>query len=99
MATAITSGSLTGTTTLLTGRAFLNSVHLFGDGTNAATVTIYDNTAGSGTIIAKLVLPAATATALYEDFVPNKPIRGDTGLTVVVSGTGASAIVSFGAGS
>ncbi len=95
MSTALTTGSLAvGTTTFLTGRSFLNSIQLFGDGTNAPTVTVYDNTAGSGVILGKITLPVAT---VYASFTPCFPIRGDTGLTVVVAGTGATAIVTYGA--
>lgn len=94
--TSVSSGSLaTGsTTTLLTGKATLNSVQLIGDGTNAPTVIIYDNTAGSGKIIARLSAPT---TGVFTAFTPAVSIRCDIGLTVVVSGTGASAIIGYGA--
>lgn len=96
MSTALSSGALaTGsTTTLLTGRSFLNSIILIGDGTNAPTVTVYDNIAGSGAILAQV---KGVATGVYTLFNPSFAIRGDVGLTVVVAGTGASAIVHFGA--
>lgn len=96
MSTAISTGSLaTGsTTTVLTGRSLLNSIQLFGNGTNAPSVIVYDNTAGSGKIIAQLIGVAATT---YMDFVPPFALRGDVGMTIVVAGTGASAIVGFGA--
>ena len=94
--TALSTGSLaTGsTTTVLTGRGLLNSIQLFGNGTNAPSVIIYDNTEGSGKIVAQLVGVAATT---YMDFVPRFALRSDIGLTIVVAGIGASAIVGFGA--
>ncbi len=96
MSTAISTGSLaTGsTTTVLTGRSLLNSIQLFGNGTNAPSVIVYDNTAGSGKIIAQLIGVGAT---IYLDFDPCFALRGDIGMTIVVAGTGASAIVGFGA--
>lgn len=93
--TALTTGLLAvGTTTVLTGRSFLNSIQLFGDGTNAPTVTVYDNTAGSGTILARVTGPA---TGVYQFFTPSFALRGDVGLTIVVAGTNATAIVGYGA--
>jgi len=94
--TAISTGSLAAgsTTTVLTGKATLNSIQLFGNGTNAPSVIVYDNTAGSGKIVAQLIGVAATT---YMDFVPDFSIRCDIGMTIVVAGTGASAIVAFGA--
>lgn len=94
--TAISTGVLaTGsTTTVLTGKATLNSIQLFGNGTNAPSVIVYDNTAGSGKIVTQLIGVAATT---YLDFIPHAALRADLGMTIVVAGTGASAIVSFGA--
>lgn len=98
MASAISSGVLaTGsTTTTNSGKSFVNSIQLFGDGTNAPSVTLYDNTAGSGKIVARLIGVASTT---YMDFVPPYALRCDAGLTVVVAGVGASAIVGYGAAS
>ena len=93
--TAISSGALAvGTTTLVTGRAFLNSIQLIADGTNACSVIVYDDVAGSGKILLQLSLPAA---GLDKDFRAGPAIRADIGLTVVVAGTGARAIVNHGA--
>lgn len=94
--TAIATGALaTGsTTTVLTGRGLLNSLQVVTDGTNAGTITVYDNTAGSGKVVAVLTVLGAT---LSDSFTPTFAIRTDIGLTFVVSGTGAVAYASFGA--
>ena len=86
--TAISSGVLTpGTTTLFTGKQYLNSVIL----QPTAVVTIYDNTSAAGTVLF-LVTNAGTSTLV----VPfNRAIRADIGLTVVVAT--ANAIVHYGA--
>ena len=95
MSTALSTGVLpVGTTTFLTGRSYLNSIQVFGDGTNIPTVTVYDNITGSGAVLGKITLPIGT---VYGDFTPCFAIRGDVGFTVVVAGTGATAIVSYGA--
>ena len=94
--TAIATGPLASgsTTTVFTGRGLLNSLQIITDGTNAGTVTVYDNTAGSGKIIAVLTCAGA---ALSDSFVPTFAIRTDIGLTFVVSGTAAVAYASYGA--
>ena len=96
MSTARSSGILaTGsTTTIQTGKSILSSVAVISDLTNTATVIVYDNTAGSGTVLAKLKAPAGVGVA---SIAFTTPLAGDIGLTVVVSGTGAEAIVTYGA--
>ena len=97
MATAMSTGSIAaGTTTVFTGKSYLNSYTILTDGVNTALVQIYDNTAGSGKLIATAQLAAA---ALPVTVVYDIPLRCDIGLTVVVTGTGATALVGWGAGS
>lgn len=80
-----------GTTTALTGAGYITAIMLH-PGSAASTVTFYDNTAGSGTILAILQGPASGATAI----IPfDSAIRVKTGITAVVSGTGAQAQVYF----
>jgi hypothetical protein len=88
---ALASGS---TTTLSSGKGYLNSVQVTTDGTNAATATVYDNTAGSGKVLAVLIVAGATLSG-SRNFLP--ALRADIGITVVVSGTGANAYVGYGA--
>lgn len=90
---AMPSGALAvGTTTLWTGRGTLNSVTVVTDGTNTATVTAYDNTAGSGKILALVKFPPANFLGGI-DF--SNALKTEIGLTVVVAGTGATAYVGF----
>lgn len=94
--TSIPSGALAvGTTIIRDGKGFLNSMQLVSDGTNAATLTVYDNTAASGKVIATLLVPATTVPGANMDFA--RALRCDIGLTVVVAGTGAVAYVNTGA--
>jgi hypothetical protein len=93
--TAQTSGLLAaGTTTVYTGRGTLNSFIVTSDGTNAATCTIYDNTAGSGTVLAKLFVTGANGS---EVVTFSDHIRVNIGITVVLSGTGSGATIHYGA--
>lgn len=93
--TAMTSGSLAaGTQTLFTGAARLNSIQLVGDGTNAASVIVYDSTTGSGKQIAAMGIPAGQVHA-FASYV--NPLKCEIGLTVVVTGTGAAAHIGYNA--
>lgn len=79
--TAYTHISTATTTTVKSGAGWLHAINI-GTCVSAATVTVFDNTAGSGTIIAKLTCPAATngqATFIFDAYFA-------TGLTLVTSG-------------
>lgn len=93
---AISSGLLaSGTTVLYTGVNTISGVVCLSDSINTATVTVYDNTAASGLIVAKLT---ATINTGANSIAFVTPIRCDLGITVVVAGTGApTAIIYFGA--
>lgn len=95
--TALSTGVITGVTLVFNGRHTLNSVQVFGDGVNAATVNVYDNSTNTGKIVAKVLIPAATASVLERSLVFSSSVRLENALTVEVIGTGASAIVSYGA--
>lgn len=95
--TAKSSGLLgVATTLVMVGKGMLSSVQAISDGTNAATVTVYDydSASASGDVLAKVLVPGAQGTI---SVALETPIRYDLGLVVVVSGTGAGAIVGYGA--
>ncbi|MBN1535198.1 MAG: hypothetical protein JW908_00595 [Anaerolineales bacterium] len=61
-------------------------------GSDAATVTLYDNTAGSGTVITKLTAVANTAeTAVFPEGIPFS-----TGCYAVITGTSPVATIEYG---
>ena len=92
--TSISSGLLSADAQIYTGRGTLQGLTVLTDGTNAATVTLYDNTAASGTVIAKLVVAGADRQGFQSwNFHP----RCLNGIYADVSGTGASYIVHYGA--
>lgn len=83
---AISSGILgAGTTTIHSGKGILSGIMVITDNTNVATITVYDNTTASGTVLAKC---SATSTTGANSLAFVTPVRADNGLTVVVSGTG-----------
>ena len=79
-----------------TGTAKTGSGKLLGGvltaGADAATATIYDNTAASGKVL-RTVKAAANASAGLE--VPACGIRFGTGLHVVLAGTGPKLYLEF----
>lgn len=82
-----------GTNVVKAGKTYLKSIALTGDGTNQATVVLYDNaSSASGTVLAKLKTNAVGMTTEMEYVYP---IRAEFGIVATVSGTGAEAIVSF----
>ncbi len=93
MATSISSGVLNADTLLATGRNRVNAITVITDGTNAATVDLYDNTTGSGTIRAKGRCVGAN---LINHIIFENPVLFETGIYADVTGTGASFIVFFG---
>lgn len=92
--TCRSTGPVTTGTLVATGRNMLNGVIIGGDGTNAATITVYDNTAASGTKLVELVLEATSDRSRH--FAFDNPIVAEVGLYVDVAGTGATATVLFG---
>lgn len=77
--------------------ARLHGVMVISDATNVASVVIYDNaSAASGTVLAKLSIPANTTAPQYVIF--NHPITANLGIYADVSGTGANYIVYYSLG-
>lgn len=77
--------------------AYLHGVMLISDGTNTASLIIYDNaTAASGLVLAKIAIPATTAGPTYVTF--NNPVSANKGIFADVTGTGAAYIVYYSQG-
>lgn len=72
--------STAATTTVKSGAGFLHSITVNALGTVASSATIYDNTAGSGTVIAIINTLNLSGTFTYD-------IAFSTGLTIVTTGT------------
>lgn len=83
---AVTTGQL-----LYAGKNLINGVIAM----PGATITIYDNAAGTAT--GNIVAQVVNADTSSHDHIFNVPVRCDLGFTVVISGTTTGAIVFFGA--
>lgn len=89
-----TSGLLTADTAVLARPGRLKHVMLIADGTNAATVIVYDNaTAASGNVLAKLSI-AATGTHQFVQF-DAAGVECNAGIYADVTGTGAAFVIGF----
>jgi len=77
--------------------AYLHGVYLISDATNACNVVIYDNAStNSGTVLAKLSIPASTTAPQFITF--NNPVSANAGIYADVTGTGANYIVYYSQG-
>ena len=86
------SGEKTSSTSILSGPGAVHTILVTADGTNAATVVVYDNTDASGTILARVVVDAG---ATFENCHLTTPVVANTGIYLSVSGTGAAAVVHY----
>lgn len=91
---AISTGVLTSSQTVATGKNYLAGLVVHADGTNVATVNVYDNTAASGTKLLSAIVKAGERQVVV---FPHVSIQASSGLYVELSGTGAGATVIFGA--
>ncbi len=72
-----------------------HGIVLQNDGTNASSVVVYDNaSAASGTVIAKLALPASSI-ILTLPVIFNSPVAYQNGIYIDVTGTGVGVNVYF----
>lgn len=87
-----TSGNLTQDTVVTTTNAKLHSIMLIADGTNAASAIIYDSTTTSGTVVARIAIPA---TGTYAAHIMDCGVICNNGLSVDLTGTGAACVVHW----
>jgi hypothetical protein len=93
MASSRSTGVLNADTLIATGRNRVNAITVLTDGTNAATVDLYDALTGSGTINVKGRCVGAN---LINHIIFENPVVFETGIYADVTGTGATFIVFYG---
>lgn len=88
------SGLVAASTAIMARSGRLTGLLALADGTNAATIILYDNaTAASGTVLAKIVVKA---TDTFETaHIPDAGIDCLNGVYAALSGTGAACVVYF----
>lgn|SRR5690348_2545271 len=88
------SGEITSSKAVAARPGKLYALHVTADGTNAATVIVYDNaTTNSGTILAEVVVKAGETLGAPQ--LPNAGVLANNGIYVSISGTGAKCVVHF----
>ena len=85
-------GLLTADKTVITGKSILTGFLVVTDGTNNATIVIYDNTSAAGTELAKIVVLGAS---YFGGGTFEIPIRCTKGIYADITGTGASYIIYY----
>lgn len=91
--TAKSSGLKSSSAVIAARPAVVKSVQAIADGTNAATITVYDNaSAASGTELCQIIVDAGLT---YEFFANDDGVEAFNGLYLSLSGTGAKAIVHY----
>lgn len=78
--------------TVHTGKALLCSLSLNTNTTEDATLTVYDNTAASGTVLAAMAVPGEENSRTVT--FPH-PISASNGLHFAVTGTGANGNITY----
>lgn len=78
---------------ICTGRCVLYGLLIETDGTNNVTAVIYDNTAASGKILRKMIVPGAN---FYGGFELPVGLNSTTGIYVDITGTGAAYWITWG---
>jgi len=73
----------------------LSSLILFGDGTNAATLKVYDHAATATGDVKKQLAYGATTWAGVIVYTPSKADAFSNGVVIVLAGTNAKAYVSI----
>lgn len=93
MASSISSGVLNADTLIFTGRNRINALTVLTDGTNAATVDLYDNTSAANKIAVK---GKCLGLNLINHIIFENPVIMENGIYADVTGTGATFIVYYG---
>lgn len=93
MASSISSGLKTSDAAIASGKNRINAVTLITDGTNTASVVVYDEASATGTVLAKVTAAGAQNT-VHITF--ENPVKCEIGLYADVTGTGAGYIVYYG---
>jgi len=94
MASARSSDLKSADAVISAGRNRINAVTLLGDGTNAASLVLYDHpSAASGKVLAKVT---QLATARLTHIIFENPVIAEDGIYADVTGTNAEYIVYFG---
>jgi hypothetical protein len=89
------SGSNSTDALIWTGDVNFQGILLATDGTNACTVSVYDNTSAAGTLLMPTTVVPTSATDRSRGFYFNLPVRANTGLYVDITCSGTCSYVVY----
>jgi hypothetical protein len=89
------SGALAASAVVLAQQGGIMSVIATADGTNAATVHVWDSENSTTSGKTKLATVIVDAGLVYEQMSANRLIKANRGIYVEISGTGAGAIIHY----
>lgn len=88
-----TTGELSSSQLIYSGACYCSAIQIKTDGTNNATVTLYDNTSASGKKVFPTWVVAGASLIGGRNIIPMVQI--DNGLYIEISGTNAKASVEY----
>ena len=94
MASSRSSGLKQADAVIQTGRNRINAITLLGNGTDAATLIVYDNASGASGLVLAKVTPLATDK--FTHIIFENPVVAENGIYADVTGTGAEYIIYYG---
>lgn len=95
ISSSITSDLKSASASIATGKTRINAVTFLGDGTNASTLTLYDNaSAATGKVVAKVVNRTSDQ---QNHIIFTNPVVCENGIYASLGGTGGTYIVYYGA--
>lgn len=89
------SGTLSAAASVFQGEGNFHGIAIATDGTNAVTVSIYDNTTNSGRLLVPTFIASTSAADRTRSFVMSPPVRFNTGLYVDITCSGTVGYVVY----
>lgn len=91
------SATKTASASIATSPGYFHGLVVMTDGTNAVTVDVYDNTAGSGEKLIPTWIVTSSATNRAQSYSINPPVRFYTGcyVTISIAGEGTASYMVY----
>ncbi len=91
------SGHLAATKLIYSGPCFLTGVQVYSNGTNAATVTVYDASTAEtiGKVMFKAIATGGATSNSFETMAWTFPVECENGIYVVLAGTTPGFVVEY----
>lgn len=87
--------TITSSALIYTGKGYYHGIKVNTDGTNSATVVVYDNTSGTGTVIdpSTVYTTSASSRVMASGFSP--PLYFRTGLYIAITCSGTASVTVY----